>query len=127
MSTITDAIFPHPTLPPVGPPVPPTGPPPLQYQHTTTEDNIKFPWYWTQLDYPTLNSNPVAIITVTSLGRIQVNNQAATATIIQNPYPVGVLYNPFGDERWYIYNLGLEAMNINAVFNVAINAEYGTV
>jgi hypothetical protein len=38
-----------------------------------------------------------------------------------------VVYNPLGDERWYIYNLGLEAMNLNAVFNVAINAEYGTV
>jgi hypothetical protein len=85
MPTITDAIFPHPIGPPIGPPVPPTGPPPLQYQHTTMQDNIKFPWYWTQLDYPALNGNPVAIITVTPVGRIQVNNQAATATIIQIP------------------------------------------
>lgn len=30
-----------------------------------------------------------------------------------------------GRAHWYIYNLGLEAMNINAVFNVAINAEHG--
>ena len=131
MPTITDAVFPPepPLGPPVGPPVIPTGPLPLQYRHRTIsgvsieEDNIIFPWYWTRLDHPALNNNPAAIITVTAVGRIMVNDQTRTATTIQNPYPVGVVYNPVGDGRWYIYNLELQAMSINADFNVAINQE----
>lgn len=127
MPTITDAVLPP--VPPVGPAKPPPEPLLLQYRHRTisgvsaAKDNIIFPWYWTRLDHPALNGHPEAVVTVTPVGRIEVNDQTHTATIVQNPHPVGVVYSPVGDDRWYIYNLGLEAMSIDVDFNVAVNQE----
>lgn len=69
-----------------------------------------------------MNGNPNAILMVTPVGRIDVNEQAATATLVRNPHPVGVLYREL-DARWYVYNLGLESMEVNVDFHVAINAE----
>jgi hypothetical protein len=126
MPTITDSVFPP--RPPVGPVKPPAEPLSLQFRHRTVDgvsaelDNVMFPGYWTRLDHPELNDNPAAILTVTTVGRIDINEQARTATLIQNPHPVGVLYREV-DARWYIYNRGLEAMPINVDFHVAINEE----
>jgi hypothetical protein len=126
MPTITDSVISP--RPPIGPLKPPAEPLSLQFRHRTiggvsTElDNIMFPWYWTRLDHPELNDNPAAILTVTPVGRIEINQESKTATLIQNAYPVGVLYRE-EDARWYIYNLGLEGMAINVDFHVAINEE----
>jgi hypothetical protein len=126
MLTITDAVFPP--RPPVGPLKPPGEPLSLQFRHRTVDgvseglDNIMFPGYWTRLDHPELNDNPAAILTVTTVGRIEINEQTRTATLIQNAHPVGVLYRE-ADARWYIYNLALEAMSTDVDFHVAINEE----
>jgi hypothetical protein len=85
-------------------------------------DNIEFPWYWTRLDHPALNDRPQAILTVTPVGRIIINEQTHTATLVHNPHPVGVLFRTVdGRSRWYIYNLGLEPMELRADFHVAIH------
>jgi hypothetical protein len=124
MPTITDSIRAPQPLPPQNL----AGPVPLQFRHRTIDgisnevDNIMFPGYWTRLEHPALDNSPNAIPTVTAVGRVEVNEQAHTATLISNPNPVGVLYRE-GDARWYIYNLGLEAMDINVDFHVAINEE----
>jgi len=108
----------------------------LQFRHRTVSgtdtqaDNIEFPFYWTRLDHPALNDRPQAILTVTPVGRIEVNQENRVATLVQNRRPVGVVFrNPedraagssTGMGRWYIYNLGLEAMASRADFNVAIH------
>jgi hypothetical protein len=79
---------------------------------------IVFPYYWTRLDHPALNGKPQAILTVTPVGRIELDG--ATARLVQNPNPVGVLYRDL-DDRWYIYNLGLEEMSNRADFHVAVH------
>ena len=95
----------------------------LQFRHrtisgvSTEADNIMFPWYWTRLNHPALNGRPQAIVTVTPVGRIEGDENAR---LVHNPHPVGVLYREL-DDRWYIYNLGLEAMSIRADFQVAIH------
>ena len=98
----------------------PVGPQTLQFRHRTISgvsaeaDNIMFPWYWTRLDHPALNGRPQAIVTVTPVGRIEGEG------MVHNPHPVGVFYRDL-DDRWYIYNLGLEGMSIRADFHVAIH------
>jgi hypothetical protein len=102
----------------------PVGPQTLQFRHRTISgisaeaDNIIFPYYWTRLAHSALNGRPNAILTVTPVGRIEVDG--TTARLVHNPHPVGVLYRDV-DDRWYIYNLGLEAMSIRADFQVAIH------
>ena len=102
----------------------PPGPQTLQFRHRTISgvsneaDNIMFPFYWTRLDHPALNNRPQAIVTVTPVGRIE--GDGVNADLVHNPHPVGVLYRDL-DDRWYIYNLGLEAMSIRADFQVAIH------
>ena len=113
-------------------------PPPeyLEFRHRTVSgvsaeaDNVDFPFYWTRLDHPALNDFPQAILTVTPVGRIEVNQATKVANLVQNPHPVGVVFrNPddptagssTGTGRWYIYNLGLEAMATRADFHVAIH------
>lgn len=102
----------------------PPSPMSLEFRHRTIggvspeADNIEFPWYWTRLNHPALNDRPQAILTVTPVGRIEINEQANTATLVHNPHPVGVLYR---NGRWYIYNLGLQAMELRADFHVAIH------
>ena len=102
----------------------PPGPLTLEFRHrtiggvSTQADNIDFPWYWTRLDHPALNDTPQAILTVTPVGRIEINEQAHTANLVQNSHPIGVV---FRNGRWYIYNLGLEAMELNVDFHVAIH------
>jgi hypothetical protein len=118
MPDITDAVFPDVTPPENGGIFVPPRPQSLQFRHRTSGDNIEFPWYWTRLDHPALNDRPQAILTVTPMGRVEINEQAKTANLIQNPYPVGIV---FRNHRWYIYNLGLEAMALRADFNVAIH------
>ena len=119
----------HPPEPPVGPPVLPTGPLQLQFCHKTIDgvseevDNIVFPGYWTRLEHPALDNHPEAVITITPLAYIVVDEQAHKSTIVHNPHAVGVIYSPVADDHWYIYNLGLESMSVNAFFNVAINQE----
>jgi hypothetical protein len=99
MPTIADVF----TRPEPVPPLPPSGPLPLHYRHRTLSgvspelDNIMYPWYWTRLDHPALNGNPEAILTVTPVGRAEVNDQTATARLIHNPYPIGVLYRELDD------------------------------
>jgi len=96
----------------------------LQFRHRTVggtnsgADNIEFPWYWTRLDHPALNDTPQAILTIIPVGRIEVDEPAHTAKLVQNPHPVGVVYR---NHRWYIYNIGLESMTLRAEFNVAIH------
>lgn len=96
----------------------------LQFRHRTISgvsaeaDNIMFPWYWTRLNHPALNNRPQAIVTVTPVGRLEGADE--NARLEHNPHPVGVLYREL-DDRWYIYNLGLEAMSIKADFQVAIH------
>jgi len=124
MPSISDSIGIKP-----GPAKAPPSPVALQYRHRTVggvsaaADNVVFPWYWTRLDHPALNNNPQAIVTVTPVGYIVLNG--TTASLVQNPNPVGVLYRDV-DSRWYIYNLGLQAMELNVDFNVAINEESTT-
>jgi len=102
----------------------PVGPQTLQFRHRTISglseeaDNVMFPYYWTRLDHPALNNRPQAIVTVTPVGRIE--GEGATTRLVHNPHPVGVLFRDV-DDRWYIYNLGLEAMSIRADFHVAIH------
>jgi hypothetical protein len=120
MPKITDSVF----VPTDGEIFVPPEPQSLQFRHRTVggispeADNVEFPWYWTRLDHPALNDRPQAILTVTPVGRIEVNEQAHTAELVQNPYPVGVV---FRNRRWYIYNLGLEAMELRAEFHVAVH------
>ena len=124
MPSIVDSL----PRPPAGTLKPPPSPVALQFRHRTVggvseaADNIMFPWYWTRLDHPALNRNPQAILTVTPVGYIADNAQTAVATLVQNPHPIGVLYRDV-DNRWYIYDIGLEAMELNAEFHVAINEE----
>jgi hypothetical protein len=129
MPNITDSI----RAPQPGGAYEPPGPLSLEFRHRTIggvseqADNIDFPWYWTRLDHPALNDMPQAILTVTPVGRIEINEQAQTANLVQNPHPIGVVFRsqtmgdgkPWG--RWYIYNLGLEAMELNVDFHVAIH------
>jgi hypothetical protein len=102
----------------------PPGPQTLQFRHRTVSgvsaeaDNVMYPYYWTRLNHPALNNRPQAIVTVTPVGRIELSGP--TANLVQNPHPVGVLYRDV-DDRWYIYNLGLEAMSMRADFHVAIH------
>lgn len=132
MPDITDSVFP---LEDAGIFVPPE-PQSLQFRHRTVSgvsaaaDNIEFPFYWTRLDHPALNDRPQAILTVTPVGRIEVNQQSRVANLVQNEHPVGVVFrNPedvtvgsnTGRGRWYIYNLGLEAMTPRADFHVAVH------
>jgi hypothetical protein len=106
----------------------PPGPEYLQYRHRTVSgvsaerDNIEFPWYWTRLSHPALDGHPEAIATVTPVGRVVIDEQDHTATLIQNNRAVGLVYNE-AVHRWYIYNLDLSAMAVGADFNVAINEE----
>lgn len=101
-------------------------PPPqsLQFVHRTISgisadrDNVEFPFFWTRLDHPTLNGDPRAIISVTPRARVEVNTTTQSARLIHNPHPVGVVYR---NDRWFIYNLGLQAMEINVDFAVAIH------
>ena len=72
------------------------------------------------IEHPALNNRPQAILTVTPVGRIEVNDQTNTATLVQNPHPVGVVYRSL-TKRWYIYNIGLEAMSLRSDFHVAIH------
>lgn len=131
---VSEAVFPG----DAGVYVPPP-PQSLQFRHRTVsgvsaeEDNIEFPWYWTRLDHPALNDRPNAILTVTPVGRIEVDPQTRTATLIQNGHPVGVVFRNPNDSaagssttkgRWYIYNLGLEAMASRAEFHVAIHEDH---
>lgn len=111
----------------------PPPPPSRAFVHTTraisTSDpnyngnNTEFPWYWTRLDHPHLNGNRNAIISVTPRGKIIINAEGASANIVHNPNPVGVVYRN-NSERWYIYNLDLSAMPNNASFNVVIEERY---
>ena len=132
MPDISDAVF-LPVPQDIFVPPPPQS---LQFRHRTISgispeaDNIEFPWYWTRLDHPALNDRPQAILTVTPVGRIEVDRKTRTATLVQNRHPVGVLFrdpddvaagSETGRGRWYIYNLGLEAMAIRADFHVAIH------
>ena len=120
MPDITDAILAPDDAGVFIPPLPQS----LQFRHRTVSgisaqaDNVEFPFYWTRLDHPALNDRPQAIVTVTPVGRIEINEQARTATLIHNSHPVGVL---FRNGRWYIYNLGLEAMATRADFHVAVH------
>lgn len=90
----------------------------LEFRHRTVSgvsneaDNIESPWIWTRLDHPALNDRPQAILTVTPVGRIE------GSTIKDNPHPVGVIYR---NNRWYIYNLDMQAMAVRADFHVAIH------
>lgn len=96
----------------------------LQFRHRTVSgvsneaDNIEFPWYWTRLNHSVLNNNPNAVLTVTPVGRIDINAETHQATLRHNDRAVGVL---FRNDRWYIYNLDLSPMDINVDFNVAIH------
>lgn len=106
----------------------PPRPQSLQFRHRTKggispeEDTVVFPFYWSRLDHPELNGDPRAIVTVTPVGRLVVDNATASVDLIQNTHPVGVLYRTL-DDRWYIYNLGLEPMEINVDFHVAIHRD----
>ncbi len=108
----------------------------LQFRHRTVsgvsaeKDNIEFPWYWSRLDHPALNDRPQAIVTVTPVGRIDVDPETKRATLIQNAHPVGVVFRDPNDASsgshtgtgfWYVYNLNLQAMASRADFNVAIH------
>ena len=120
MPDITDSLH-APLADRVFVPAPPQS---LQFRHRTISgvsnesDNVEFPFYWTRLDHPALNDRPQAIVTVTPVGRIEINEQAQTANLVHNPHPVGVV---FRNRRWYIYNLGLQAMAVRADFHVAIH------
>ncbi len=100
----------------------------LQFRHITIggvsdeKDNIKFPWYWTQLSHTALNGKPNAIVTATPIGRLIVDNDTRSVSLTHNPHPVGVLYREL-DKRWYIYNLGLQAMELSAEFHVAVHED----
>ena len=124
MPDITDVVFVDPDMKVFVPPPPLS----LQFRHqtvagvSTEEDTIEFPWYWTRLDHSALNGKPNAIVTVTTVGRIEVNEEARTATLVHNPHPVGVVYRD-ATERWYIYNLGFEAMALRADFHVAVHED----
>lgn len=132
MPNIFDSVFPMENQEVFTPPPPQS----LQFRHRTVSgvsaeaDNVDFPFYWTRLEHPALNDRPQAIVTVAPVGRIEVNAQTRVATLVQNPYPVGVVFrdpgNPSagsstGSGRWYIYNLSLEAMMPRADFHVAIH------
>ena len=111
----------------------PPPPPSRAFTHTTHTishpdpnypfNNVDFPWYWTRIEHSELNGNPSALLTVTPKGRIEIDTDAATATMVHNPNPVGVVYRSTF-ERWYIYNLNFAAMPHKASFNVVIEERY---
>jgi hypothetical protein len=121
MPDITDVVFPGARDAGIYDQPPPLS---LQFRHRTVggvspeADNIEFPWYWTRLNHPAVDGRPNAILTVTPVGQIEINEQNHTASLRHNPHPVGVVYRL---DHWYIYNLGLEAMSLGAEFNVAIH------
>jgi len=128
-STATFALpFDRPALEPADELAPPDRP--LVFRHRTVAgvspdlDTIEFPWYWTRLSHPVLNNNPSAFVFVTPVGVIEIDEENATANLRQNPHAVGVVYRELTG-RWYIYNLGLEAMAVGAVFNVVIEPQFG--
>lgn len=108
----------------------------LQFRHRTVggvsaeADNVEFPWYWTRLNHPALNDTPQAILTVTPMGRIEVNKQTHVANLVQNSSSIGVVFrdpedwsvgSSTGKGRWYIYNLDLQPMALRADFQIAIH------
>jgi hypothetical protein len=78
MPNITDFVFAHGDAGVFVPPEPQS----FQFRHRTvggvsaTADNIEFRWYWTRLDHPVLNDLPHVILTVTPVGRIEINEEA---------------------------------------------------
>jgi hypothetical protein len=98
---------------------------PIIFSHLTVSgvsnsaDNVEFPFYWTRLSHPSINNNPGAAIYVTPRGIIEVNDDDQSSSLRHNPHAVGVVYREL-TQRWYIYNLGLEAMAVGAVFNVVV-------
>lgn len=119
---LSDVFFPPSDLAAELPPSPQS----LQFRHRTVagisseEDNIDFPWYWTRLDHPALNERPQAILTVTPVGRLRLDPRTRTARLIHGGHPVGVIYRE-STKRWYIYNLGLQSMELGVDFHVAIH------
>ena len=101
------------------------GDPPLVFRHITVSgvspnfDSIEYPWYWTRLNHPLLNGNPNAFVFVTPVGMIEIDEESHEARMRHNNHAVGVVYRN-NSQRWYIYNLDLEAMAVGAVFNIVI-------
>lgn len=118
---VSDVVFPDRDLP-LHP-----GEPAFNFRHRTVSgvsagaDNVDFPFYWTRLDHPGLNGRPNAILTVTPVGRIEIDEKTRSATMIRNASPVGIVYRAGGVDRWYIVNLDLAPMAVRADFHVAVS------